>query len=202
MERGNWAVHMLLELYRTAVRLSHFRGKSRIVSRLRRQLEPRQTSVQGFKMQLDPMEWIQTDILSKGEFEPKTSALFHKLLKAGDTYVDVGAHVGYHSLLARQLIGPDGHVLAVEPQPYNANKILVNSAINGFSNILVVVGAVGEVDGIARLHDQAATDKSRLTLEDHWVNDGIAIFEVPVWSLDTLAMRFQITPGRPLQIDA
>src|SRR5258708_5538860 len=193
---------MLLKLYRTAVRLPNFRGKHHLVAMLRRQLEPWQTSVQGFKMELDPLEWIQTDILSTGEFEPKTGALFRKLLKAGDTYVDVGAHVDYHSLLARQIVGPDGRVLAVEPQPYNANKILVNSAINGFSNILVVVGAVGEADGLARLHDQPATDKSRLTLEDHGVNDGIAIFEVPVWSLDTLAMRFQITPGRPLQIDA
>jgi FkbM family methyltransferase len=192
---------MLLRLYRTALRLPNFRGKSQLVAMMRRQLEPASTHVQGFKMQLDPVEWIQSDILSKGELEPRTCALFHKLLKAGDTYVDVGAHVGYHSLLARQIVGPDGHVLAVEPQPYNANKIQVNSALNGYSNISVDVGAAGEIDGVVRLYDQVAIDKSRLTLVGHGVHEGIAAFEVPVWTLDTLLKRFDITRIRLLKID-
>jgi FkbM family methyltransferase len=192
---------MLHKLYRAAVRLPEFRGKSRVASGLRRQLEPALTLVQGFTMQLDPLEWTQIDILKNGGLEPKTSALFRRLLKAGDTFIDVGAHVGYHSLVARQVVGPEGLVLAVEPQPYNANKILVNSALNGFANILVIVGAAGESDDVVRLHDQSATDKSRLSLSGGGVSDGIAAFEVPIWSLDTLARRFRCGPIRLLKID-
>jgi FkbM family methyltransferase len=192
---------MLHKLYRTALRLPDFRGKSRLAAAMRRQFAPPITDVRGFRMQLDPMDWLQIDILTNGGIEPKTAALFHRILRSGDTYIDVGAHVGYHALVARQIVGPAGYVLAVEPQPYNTNKILVNAALNGFSNITTVVGAVGESDGIVVLHDQVATDKSRLTLCGGGVNDGIATFEVPLWSLDTLIKRFDLARIRLLKID-
>jgi hypothetical protein len=59
-------------------------------------------------MELDPMEWTQSDLLRDGSIETLTSALYTKLLHDGDRYVDVGAHVGYHTLLARHCIGAEG----------------------------------------------------------------------------------------------
>jgi hypothetical protein len=83
---------MLFQLYRVALRLPKFRGKFRLTASLRRKLAPPITDVAGFKMRLDPMEWSQIDILANGGHEPRTLALFHKILRPGDTYIDVGAH--------------------------------------------------------------------------------------------------------------
>ena len=155
---------MLFKLYRATLRLPKFRGQSRITAFLRRQLAPSVTEIDGVRMQLDPMEWAQIDILKYGCLEPSTLALFKRLLHPGDTYIDVGAHVGYHALMARKLIGPTGHILAIEPQPYNCEKLLINASLNDIANITTVVAAVGERDGTIVLHDQVATDKSRLIL--------------------------------------
>ena len=49
--------------------------------------------------------------------------------------------------MARAAVGPDGLVAAVEPQPYNAAKILANWRVNGFTNLKLFVAAAGEKPG-------------------------------------------------------
>ena len=193
---------MLYRVYRAALHLPRYLGHYRITSLLRRLMVPGVSVVDhGCLMQLDPQEWPQIGLLATGSMEPKTSSLFRKLLRPGDTYVDVGAHVGYHALLARQAVGATGRVLALEPQPYNCNKILVNAALNGFSNITTIVGAAGDRDGVVTLRDQAPHDKSRLTVRGAGKNDRNVEFEVPVWTLDTLLRRQNIDKVRLLKID-
>ena len=173
-----------------------------ITTFLRRLMVPAVSVVDhGCLMQLDPQEWLQIGMLTTGGTEPKTSSLFRKLLRPGDTYIDVGAHVGYHALLARQAVGATGRVLALEPQPYNCNKILVNAALNGFSNITTIVGAAGDQDGVVTLRDQAPYDKARLTLQATGMHDQSVEFEVPVWTLDALVRRHKIDKVRLLKID-
>src|SRR5215831_15161314 len=110
------------------LRLPHFKGKTRVETLLRRLVwTPHRTKVLGgLRMELDPAEWTQMQLLKQNWLEPSTLALYDKLLRPGDVFVDVGAHVGFHSLVARQFVGSNGLVLAIEPQPYNAQKILAN----------------------------------------------------------------------------
>ena len=193
---------ILYNAYRDALHLPRYLGHARITAFLRRLLLPSYSRVDhGLLMQLDPQEWTQIDILTNGGLEPRTASLFRKILRPGDTYIDVGAHVGYHTLLACQAVGPTGRVLAVEPQPYNCNKILINAALNRLSNITTIVGAVGDQDGFVLLCDQAPSDKARLTLAGNGVNDGSAKFEVPVWTLETIMRRHEIDAVRLLKID-
>ena len=193
---------VLYRVYRAALHLPRYLGHYRITTFLRRSMVPGVAVVDhGCLMQLDPQEWPQIEMLTTGGMEPKTSSLFRKLLRPGDTYIDVGAHVGYHALLARQAVGATGRVLAVEPQPYNCNKILINAALNGFSNITTIVGAAGDQDGVVTLRDQAPYDKSRLTLRTTGMHDQSVEFEVPVWTLDTLLRRHKIDKVRLLKID-
>ena len=193
---------MMYRVYRAALHLPRYLGHYRITTFLRRVMVPGVSAVDhGCLMQLDPLEWPQIGVMITGGMEPKTSALFRKLLRPGDTYIDVGAHVGYHALLARQAVGATGRVLAVEPQPYNCNKILVNAALNGFSNITTIVGAAGDRDGVVTLRDQAPYDKSRLSLQATGIHDRSVEFEVPVWTLGTLVRRQKIGKIRLLKID-
>src|SRR6476620_8678632 len=78
----------------------------------------------GFLMDLDPWEWLQANLRVHGIVEPLTTRLYSQILRKADVVLDIGAHVGYQALLARSLVGDSGRVIAVEPQPYNAGKIL------------------------------------------------------------------------------
>lgn len=50
-------------------------------------------------------------------YEPHETAVIGKLLRPGDTFVDIGANIGWFSILASTLIGPSGRILAFEPRP-------------------------------------------------------------------------------------
>jgi FkbM family methyltransferase len=62
-------------------------------------------------------------------------------LRPGQTFVDVGAHVGYFSVLAARCVGPDGAVFAVEPEARNLWLLRANLARNGCTNAVVVPSA-------------------------------------------------------------
>jgi FkbM family methyltransferase len=198
------AVDLLSDfLYRRVLRLPEFRGKGRLEAFLRRRLlTPRLAHVSlGLKMDLDPLEWLQIELLTQGVVEPHTTRLFGDLLRAGDCYVDVGAHVGFHTLVARRYVAESGRVVAIEPQPYNCQKILTNWRINDFSNLLVCVAAVGDRDEAIELCDQAASDKSRLSLQLPAVNDRPQRFRVPLVRLDSLMSQIDCRGVRLLKID-
>lgn len=63
------------------------------------------------------------------------------LLRPGMTFVDIGAHVGFMSLLGARAVGPEGRVLAVEPSPANFDLLRVNLATNGMSHVTAVEAA-------------------------------------------------------------
>jgi FkbM family methyltransferase len=194
---------MLLEHYRTLLRLPQFKGKSRIVQ-LYRSLFFSSYRFRGnydFVMDLDPIDWTQSDIVRDGGIEPLTSALYGKLLRLGDKYVDVGAHIGFHTLVARHLIGENGLVIAVEPQPYNCEKLLANWRANGFDNVALYVAAVGEHDSTVALHQQVETDSSRLSICLESVNDENRIFYVPIRRLETILREQRVEHVRLLKID-
>lgn len=106
---------------------------------LRLRLRPHATYIKsGFYMYLDPLEWMQITLLSGQTTEPQTMRLFERLLKPGDVYLDVGAHVGFHTL-----VGAEGRVIAIEPQPYNCDRILRNWHLNGYENLFLYVAVAG-----------------------------------------------------------
>lgn len=69
------------------------------------------------------------------------------LLRPGDVVYDVGANVGWYSLLAARAVGPAGSVVAFEPSLENALLAQQNAAVNGFENVTVVPAALTDHDG-------------------------------------------------------
>jgi FkbM family methyltransferase len=78
------------------------------------------------------------------EFEPVTQKIFHQSIKAGMTVLDVGANIGYYSLLAGKLAGPSGRVHAVEPCARNLAFLERNIHLNKLQNITIHRYAAGE----------------------------------------------------------
>ncbi len=110
-------------------------------------------------MELDPTEWTQVTLMTTRIIEPITSHLIQQLLPNGGTFVDVGAHVGFHTINAAKSVGNQGTVVAIDPQPYNCERLLRNCFINDIGNVTVHVAAVGSQDGFVVLRNQPATDK-------------------------------------------
>jgi FkbM family methyltransferase len=95
-------------------------------------------TINGLKMKVlseGHIEDISTELLFKGVHEPMTTKVFKKVLKPGDAVIDVGANVGYFTLLSSKLVGWRGIVHAFEPSPSNMNTLIHNIKLNKLENI-------------------------------------------------------------------
>lgn len=75
-------------------------------------------------------------MMAAGSYEPDVTRVLRRLLKPTSCFVDVGANVGYYTMIAAG-IATDGIVIAVEPSVRNVRAILAGAEVNGFSNIVV-----------------------------------------------------------------
>jgi FkbM family methyltransferase len=84
----------------------------------------------GAAMRCDPGDSIQEKILLFGAWEPGVSRVIEGILGEGDVFVDIGANVGYDSLLAAARVGDSGSVVAIEASPRIHGALEVNLALN------------------------------------------------------------------------
>lgn len=131
----------------------------------------------GFRMNLNLQDWIPQDIFIMGEFEPATSAVAKQLLRKGDIVVDVGANIGYFSLLFSRCVGAEGRVYSFEPVPKLASALHKNADLNEFKQITLSNLALSDHDGHARFY---------VGPED---NSGLSSLRQPRGSSDTLDVK-------------
>jgi FkbM family methyltransferase len=77
---------------------------------------------------------------------------FQANVRAGETWLDVGAHYGYTSLALSKLVGTDGRVYAFEPMIASAGCILRTRESNGFHNLTVIPSALGSSEDVIVMH--------------------------------------------------
>jgi FkbM family methyltransferase len=95
----------------------------------------------------DPGDFVQQIVLHFGIWKPNTSALIEKLLCLGDVCADLGANVGFDTLLAAHAVGTRGSVVAVEASPSIFGRLSGNIRANAASNIRIVHNAVSDRPG-------------------------------------------------------
>jgi len=79
-----------------------------------------------------------------GEIEPEVQALMQRVLRPGDVFYDVGASIGFFTVLGARVVGPEGRVVAVEPFPDAADRLRRNVELNGFASVTVEQAAVAD----------------------------------------------------------
>jgi FkbM family methyltransferase len=90
--------------------------------------------------------FIGAVIAREKSYEPYVTAEIDRLLKPGDIFVDIGANIGYFTLLAAAVVGEEGHVYAFEPNPDNCELLERSIIENGFANISLFPNAVAEAE--------------------------------------------------------
>lgn len=113
-------------------------------------LFPLLEAVKGFHTMPDDPFWFRLELLTM-RHETETTTHLRELLKPGMTMLDIGAHVGYYTRMASDLIGEQGRVIAFEPHPRNHAFLTRNTA--GRRNVTILQVALAEQEGTAELYD-------------------------------------------------
>jgi FkbM family methyltransferase len=107
----------------------------------------------GATLQCDPTDLIQSRVLHFGVWEPEVTEIISRLLSEGDVFVDVGANIGYDSLLGASIVGNAGVVVAIEASPKIFSLLEENISLNAASPIRAVNVAASDAPGVLTLYD-------------------------------------------------
>ena len=127
-----------------------------------------------------------------GTYEPRVTSWFLENVSAGDSMFDVGANVGYYTVLAGRVVGDSGQVVAIEPALKNVHNLHNNVRINHLTNVKIFHGAAGDKNATVRFHSGAGTGTGHISKEGQT--------EIPMRSLDDLATAYDVVPTT-LKID-
>jgi FkbM family methyltransferase len=103
----------------------------------------------------DPPDPSGRALAATGLWEWNVGAAIQEHLSSGDVFVDVGANAGYYTLLAASIVGPRGHVYALEPAPATYRKLTRNIGLNACDNVTPLRIAAGATTGEATLYGPA-----------------------------------------------
>jgi len=126
----------------------------------------------------------------QGVFERGTTEVFKRVVKRGMTVFDIGANIGYYTLLARSLVGSEGRVFAFEPHPEAYEKLKENIKLNGYTNVIPLNKAVSNKSGRTKFYLHSDSGRSSLLHpedENKWI-------EVETIVLDEFIEREGVTP--------
>ncbi len=105
------------------------------------------------RMRLNAGCQVMTPTIARARlWEPIETRWILDRLRPGDTFVDVGANVGYFTLLAARAVGEEGRVFAFEPDPDNFELLARNIELNHLTNVVPVQRAVSDRCGPAQLY--------------------------------------------------
>lgn len=144
---------------------------------------------QEVRFECDVRNALAREVFFTGQYEPQETCLLQALLGPGQTFLDVGAHWGYFSLLGAQQVGPSGRVIAVEADPRIFRLLERNAALNALPYLTVVQGAAAAREGKLLLsgYCEGADNWGTSRLVDRAAEGGATpLFEVRAFCLDAL----------------
>ena len=156
----------------------------------------------------EPGHRVISTCFAKNElYQTSLANFFASVLRVNDCLIDIGAYIGYFSLLGAALVGGDGQVFAFEPEEKNNRYLHGNIALNNFNNIKVSNTALGLETKTAKIFINSDNDaghalwnvgrhpdysKSRM----HCITR-----DVQVASLDSLLQGVHVSNLRLINID-
>ncbi len=140
--------------------------------------------LENFSMYISPSD-IGTGhtLYTEKVYEPHVTRTLKNILKEGMVFLDIGANVGYFSLLASDIVGDSGRVISFEPFPENVKLLYLNSKLNCSTNITIYPLALGDDERLWFYGGQGSNGNiSRIVDEMDVILSQTLVFSV---SLDT-----------------
>ncbi|WP_282685891.1 MULTISPECIES: FkbM family methyltransferase [unclassified Streptomyces] len=174
----------------------------RVLNRHLREHPRRRVTETGFgaRVAVDTQDLIQRYLYLFGVWEPYMTGWLQRRLRPGDTYVDVGANVGYYSLLAAQLVGADGRVVAIEASPVFHQRLLRNITLNGYGNVRAINGAVSDTEEILKFVLASSANMGANSIVPY-EGPAESTFEIAARPLPDLLTEEEIACARVIKID-
>jgi FkbM family methyltransferase len=123
---------LLKKTYQDHVQLAHFPGFSLFAS-------------------IDDLA-VGNHVLVGRSYDPRVAAVLTRRVKAGMAVVDIGANIGYLTMLLAPLVASSGLVVAVEPNPENIKLLEASRRVNGFDQVLIIQAAAGRQTALLALN--------------------------------------------------
>jgi len=101
----------------------------------------------GFRLNVDGASQTGRIAYALGEYEAETADRIRASLRQGDVMIDVGANIGYFTLVGAKTVGAAGRVVAFEPVPQVREQLAENVRLNGASNVEIRSDALSDVSG-------------------------------------------------------
>ncbi len=173
------------------------------------QLRPRlEVSSIGGKLVVDTGDVVGRVLTVSGVWEPHVTDAFRRRLAAGDICVDIGAHIGYYTLLASKLVGPGGRVYSFEPSPAAYKALEQNLARNRATNVTALDVAAGAGESWGTLYELAAGSSGNSSLSPRLLEsphagtvDEYAAVEVEICAVDTRVPADELGRVRLIKVD-
>jgi FkbM family methyltransferase len=153
------SIYRFNTLYLPPTRLSRIYPFSSINKSLINYLKSDHAQIGDHEMFLDRNDSLCLSVF--GIYEPTETKLVQQEIKPGDIIVDIGANIGYYTLIFAKLAGPTGKVYAFEPEPDNFKTLQKNVELNGYNNVVLERKAVSDSAGTVKLY------RSEENLGDH-----------------------------------
>jgi methyltransferase, FkbM family len=147
-----------------------------------------------------PLGWHVTFF---GTYEPELREIFRTVLPMGGVAIDIGANVGWHTLLMARLVGNNGRVLAAEANPSVRKRLQDNLSLNRFEQVEVIPYAIANSEETVEFYGPGADDvdsgSGYVVMGD--VKERRAIIRVETRRLDAIVSAAQVKRVDLIKID-
>jgi len=159
--------------------------------------------VDGHKMFLDSSDSLRLSI--NGIYEEFETQIVKKIINKGEVVVDIGANIGYYTLIFAKLVGNNGKVFAFEPEPNNFELLKKNVMTNGYTNVELVRKGISNVNETAilyldknnkgghtlidKIEERESIKIDSIRLDDYFQDDIIDFIKIDVEGFESEAVK-------------
>ncbi|MEU7150022.1 FkbM family methyltransferase [Streptomyces sp. NPDC045456] len=148
----------------------------------------------------DTQDLIQRYIYLFGVWEPHLTRWLERRLRPGDVFVDVGANIGYYSLLASRLVGEKGAVVALEASPDFHRVLRKQVVINGCRNVRAVNAAISDREEMLTFTLASSHNMGANSIVPY-AGEAESTFEVAAQPLSEVLSADELARARVIKID-
>ena len=140
---------------------------------------------------------VGNHVLIGRSYDPRVAAVLSRRVRPGMAVLDIGANIGYMTMLLASLVARSGLVVAIEPNPENIKLLEASRRVNGFDQVLVIQAAAGRQTGLLVLNVSYSNGTTTELPSD---SDAIfALRPVPCFALDAILPKAR--PFNLIKID-